>query len=92
MSTLNKLAQESIHFKENWIDEEDCILIEFWMPSKISKGEIRLKLFLEENNISVGLDKSKDHKKMIKKTAENIDKKFDEGIYNILKFWKDEVE
>lgn len=91
LAVLNKLRTENIVYKENQVDEDDCILIEFWMPSDPLKGEIRLKLFLEDNNMAVGLDKSKSHKKMIKFTAENIDKKFDEGIRNILLYWKAEV-
>ena len=91
LNVLKKLSAEHIVYKENPIDEDDCILIEFWMPSDPSKGEIRLKLFCEENSIAVGLDKSKCHKKMIKKTAEDIDKRFDESIRNILLFWKAEV-
>ena len=91
LKILDDLKQEDIECKENPTEEEDCILIEFWMPIDPSKGEIRLKLFLEEANISVGLDKSKDHKKMIKFTAQNIDKKFDEAIESILLYWKAEV-
>ena len=61
------------------------------MPGDQKKAELRLKLLMEEDNITISLDRSKEHKKMMKFTAGQIDLNVAEALKNIVFFWKTEV-
>lgn len=64
------------------------MIVEFFMPSDLKKGELRLKLLLEDENITISLDKSKEHKKMMKFTTSQIDVNLGEGLKNIVEYWR----
>lgn len=68
-STLEQLKLEGIEANEMESSEDDVCMIDFEMPSDPKKGELRLKLLVEEENITISLDRSKEHKKMMKFTA-----------------------
>ena len=89
---LSFLGNQGMVYKELETSDEFTMIVCFRMPSEPSKGEIRLKIFIEDSVCSVGFDQSKSHKKMIKKAAENIDKDFDDSIREILLYWKKEVK
>lgn len=87
ISALKNLKEKGIDYKIIPNKEsKNTVYLMFTDTKDENKGELYLKVFVQEN-IVVSIDRCKDMKKVIKKVADNLDKRFDQAILNIVIYW-----